>query len=216
MQTNQILGLEVQKLLIEKGVETPIKKSKLNLSNENKKSAIESHFTEILKILELDINDDSLVDTPKRIAKMYIEEIFYGLDYSRFPKATAVENKMKHDEMIIVKNVNLSSTCEHHFVVIDGFGKIGYIPNNKILGLSKVNRIVKFFCKRPQIQERLTEQIFHTLCYILETEDVAVILEATHFCVKSRGIEDVNSKTVTSKLGGKFLQKEVRAEFLNL
>ncbi len=166
--------------------------------------------------LGLNMHDDSLKDTPKRVAKMYVKEIFNGLDYSNFPKCTTVENKMKYDEMVCVDKINVQSNCEHHFVIIDGLAKVAYIPNEKVLGLSKINRIVEFFSKRPQIQERLTEQIHHALVFILGTEDVAVQIKATHFCVKARGVEDTSSLTTTSKLGGMFRRNEVRNEFFNL
>lgn len=170
-----------------------------------------------MEALDLDLNDDSLIETPRRVAKMYVDEIFYGLDYELFPKCTTVDNKMQYDSMVVERNINVQSNCEHHFVVIDGSCHIGYIPKDKVLGLSKLNRIVQFFSKRPQIQERLTEQIYHALCYILGTDDVAVVIEASHYCVKSRGIQDVNSDTVTSRIGGTFLNDSiVRKEFFDI
>ena len=135
---------------------------------------------------------------------MYVNEIFWGLDYASFPKCTTVQNKMQYNEMVVERNVNVQSNCEHHFVIIDGLATVAYVPKDKVLGLSKINRIVEYFSKRPQIQERLTEQVFHTLQFILGTEDVAVMIDAQHYCVKSRGVEDVGSSTVTSKLGGGF------------
>jgi GTP cyclohydrolase I len=148
---------------------------------------------------------------------MYTNEIFYGLDIEAFPKCTTVENKMLYDEMVVERNVNVQSNCEHHFVVIDGFATVAYIPSNRVLGLSKINRVVEYFSKRPQIQERLTEQIFHALQYILDTENVAVVIDAQHFCVRSRGVEDTGSRTVTSKLGGGFkTDPSVRAEFMRM
>jgi len=170
-----------------------------------------------MTMLGLDLNDDSLIETPKRIAKMYVNEIFWGLDYEAFPKCTTVDNKMKYDEMVIERNVNVQSNCEHHFVVIDGVATVGYIPNEKVLGLSKINRVVEYFSKRPQIQERLTEQIYYALQYILDTDNIGVVIDAQHFCVKSRGVEDVGSSTVTSKLGGVFKSDpSVRSEFMNI
>ncbi len=216
MKTDKELGKKVNKYLIDKGVETPCEVTEFNGNNELKKERIEKHFKAIMYTLGLDLKDDSLMDTPRRVAKMYVDEIFYGLDYNKFPKATTVENKMKYDEMVLVNDINVQSNCEHHFVVIDGLASFAYIPKDKVLGLSKINRIVEFFSKRPQIQERLTEQIFYALSYILGTDDCAISIKATHFCVKSRGIQDVNSYTTTSKLGGKFLEPEVRNEFLNL
>jgi GTP cyclohydrolase I len=215
MKTDEKLGLEVQQFLIKHGVETPIKEN--GLSNQEKIEAIRDKFSDIMELLELDLSDDSLQDTPSRVAKMYVNEIFFGLDYKNFPKATTVDNKMNYDEMVIERNINVQSNCEHHFVIIDGGCHIGYIPKDKVLGLSKLNRIVQFFSKRPQIQERLTEQIYYALSYILDTEDIAVIIEATHYCVKSRGIQDVNSDTVTSKMGGCYkTDPEARKEFLSI
>ena len=224
MKSNRELGLEVHKFLLSKGVETPLKdnptKNDLFLQSkegqESSKKEISLLFRQIMEKLNLDLTDDSLVDTPDRVAKMYVDEIFYGLDYSRFPKCTAVDNKMKYDEMVVVSDISVQSNCEHHFVVIDGLATVAYIPKDKVLGLSKINRIVEFFSKRPQIQERLTEQIFYSLCYILGTEDVAVTISATHYCVKSRGVRDESSFTTTSKIGGCFNQPEVRAEFYSL
>lgn len=186
------------------------------LDEEYKMKEIEFHFTKIMQILNLDLNDDSLVDTPKRVAKMYVKELFTGLDYNNFPKITTIENKMDAG-MVVEKNVKVMSNCEHHFVTIDGVACVAYIPKNKVIGLSKINRVVDFFSRRPQVQERLTNQIWHTLSYLLETEDVAVYLDAVHFCVKSRGAEDMNSSTVTSKLGGAFkTNPETRAEFMSI
>ena len=213
-KTDFQLGKKVNEYLLEKGVETPMTKHN-NMIFDDKKRAVEASFTAIMQNLGLDLKDDSLMDTPKRIAKMYLQEIFYGLNYENFPKCTAVENKMNHNEMVIEPQITVSSTCEHHFVAIDGFAKVAYIPKDKVLGLSKLNRIVSFFAKRPQIQERLTEQIYYALSFILETEDIAVEISAVHHCVKSRGIMDTNSYTMTRKLGGKFLVPEVRNEFLN-
>ena len=211
MKTDSVLGQVINEMLIEKGVETP-----MFIQQAAAKETITHHFGKIMEALGLDLNDDSLSGTPKRVGRMYVEEIFSGLDYNTFPKCTAVESKMHYDEMIIEKDVTVSSTCEHHFVVINGLAKIAYIPKGKILGLSKINRIVNFFARRPQIQERLGEQIYHALAFILETEDVAVEISAIHYCVKSRGIQDTNSYTVTRKLGGKFRENhETRNEFLN-
>jgi GTP cyclohydrolase I len=148
---------------------------------------------------------------------MYVNEIFWGLDYDAFPKCTTVSNKMRYDEMVIERNINVQSNCEHHFVVIDGLATVAYIPKDKVLGLSKINRVVEYFSKRPQIQERLTEQIYHALQYILGTDNIAVVIDAQHFCVKSRGVEDVGSSTTTSKLGGVFKSDpSVRLEFMNI
>ena len=209
------LGQRVHEHLVKCGVETPTVES--NIDRKEKIDHIEAHFTHIMRILGLDLNDDSLMDTPKRVAKMYVNEIFWGLDYEAFPKCTTVDNKMKYDEMVVERNVNVQSNCEHHFVVIDGVATVGYIPKQKVLGLSKINRVVEYFSKRPQIQERLTEQVYHALQYILETDDIAVVIDAQHYCVKSRGVEDVGSSTVTSKLGGVFKNDpSVRVEFMNI
>jgi GTP cyclohydrolase I len=214
-KTDPFLGLEIHKHLVKQGVETPIEE--MNLSRTEKIDSIEADFTNIMKTLGLDLTDDSLIDTPKRVAKMYVNEIFWGLDYEAFPKCTAVLNKMQYDEMIVERGINAQSNCEHHLVVIDGLATVGYIPHEKVLGLSKMNRIVEYFCKRPQIQERLTEQIWHTLSYILQTEHIAVLIDAQHFCVKSRGVEDIGSSTITSKLGGSFKKDPVtRTEFMSL
>ena len=209
------LGLAVHNHLVKCGVETPIVDN--SLSRTEKIDIIETKFRDIMQTLGLDLTDDSLEETPKRVAKMYVGEIFWGLDYEAFPKCTAVDNKMKYDEMVIERNVNVQSNCEHHFVVIDGVATVGYIPKQKVLGLSKINRIVEYFSKRPQIQERLTEQIYHALQYILDTDDIGVVIDAQHYCVKSRGVEDVGSSTVTSKLGGCFKNDPaVRVEFMNI
>jgi len=206
-------AIAVRDALIARGLETPMVET--GLSAEEKRQRIQSHFTEIMKVLGLDLADDSLMDTPRRIAKMYVNEIFGGLDYRNFPKLTVVENKMRCEEMIRVGDISLSSTCEHHFITIDGTATVAYIPKRKVIGLSKINRIVAFFAQRPQIQERLTEQVLLALQTLLETEDVAVSINATHFCVKARGVMDANSRTTTTALGGAFkLSPETRREFL--
>jgi GTP cyclohydrolase I len=209
------LGRLVQEHLVKVGVETPVKKR--NLDRKDQIDIIEGNFAEIMRALGLDLSDDSLMETPKRVAKMYVNEIFWGLDYDAFPKCTTVNNKMNYNEMVVERNVSVQSNCEHHFVVIDGHATVAYVPKSKVLGLSKINRIVEYFSKRPQIQERLTEQIFHTLQFILDTEDVAVMIDAQHYCVKSRGVEDTGSSTVTSRLGGGFKNDPaVRNEFYHL
>ena len=209
------LGRRVHEYLSSVGVETPFVEN--SLSRSDKISIIERKFQDIMETLGLDLSDDSLQETPKRVAKMFVGEIFWGLDHEAFPKCTTVENKMNYDEMVVERNINVQSNCEHHFVVIDGLATVGYIPNKKVLGLSKINRVVEYFSKRPQIQERLTEQVYHALQYILETEHVAVVIHARRFCVKARGVEDVGSSTVTSKLGGCFKSDSaVRAEFMKM
>lgn len=216
-KTDPDLGLKVHQHLVECGVETPTKSAGNIIDRKGKIEVIEQLFAQIMTALGLDLTDDSLAETPKRVAKMYVNEIFWGLDYEAFPKCTTVENKMQYDEMVIERNINVQSNCEHHFVVIDGLATVAYIPKSKVLGLSKINRIVEYFSKRPQIQERLTEQIYHALSFILETENVAVVIDAQHYCVKSRGVEDTGSSTITSKLGGCFKSDpSVRLEFMNI
>ncbi|MFY8351481.1 GTP cyclohydrolase I FolE [Pseudoalteromonas sp. SSM20] len=203
----------VKQALIASGLETPLKD--VGLSPEQKYEKIKDLFTEVVDTLGLDLEDDSLNETPHRIAKMYVREIFAGLDYENFPKIALIENKMKVDEMVKVNNISLTSTCEHHFVTIDGYAKVAYIPSEKIIGLSKINRIVRFFAKRPQVQERLTQQILIALQTLLETENVAVSINATHYCVKSRGVMDATSDTSTTALGGIFkTNTNTRSEFL--
>ena len=211
------LGKEVHAYLVKQGLETPMT-DQVKQSAEKKIAAITDSFSDIMIELGLDTTDDSLMDTPKRVAKMYVNEIFYGLNYDYFPKCTAIENKMSNQgSFVLEKNINVQSNCEHHFVVIDGLATVAYIPNKKVLGLSKINRIVEYFSKRPQIQERLTEQIYHALSYILDTPDVAVLVNAQHYCVKSRGVEDTGSSTVTSRLGGAFFDDEkTRSEFMQI
>ena len=209
------LGRKVHEYLVKIGVETPTIEN--NLSRTDKIDIIERKFKDIMETLGLDLSDDSLIDTPKRVAKMYVTEVMWGLDFEAFPKCTTVDNKMKYNEMVVERNVSVQSNCEHHFVVIDGLATVAYVPKDKVLGLSKINRIVEYFSKRPQIQERLTEQVFHTLQYILDTEDVAVLIDAQHYCVKSRGVEDTGSSTVTVRLGGGFKNDPAaRNEFLSI
>jgi GTP cyclohydrolase I len=203
----------VRDALVARGLETPLVATRLGA--EERRQRIQAHFSEIMTALGLDLRDDSLVDTPRRVAKMFVDEVFGGLDYRNFPKLTVVENKMACDEMIRVDGISVSSTCEHHFVTIDGTATVAYIPKRKVIGLSKINRIVAFFAQRPQIQERLTEQALLALQTLLDTEDVAVSIKAVHFCVRSRGVMDSNSKTTTTALGGAFkTSSETRKEFL--
>lgn len=204
----------VRAALEARGLETPMLET--NLSSEEKKTKIQGLMTDIMTTLGLDLNDDSLAETPHRIAKMYVDEIFCGLDYSHFPKITLIENKMKTDEMIRVQDIDLTSTCEHHFVTIDGKATVAYIPKDRIIGLSKINRIVRFFAQRPQVQERMTQQILIALQTLLGTEHVAVTITATHYCVKSRGVMDASSSTTTTALGGGFKKNpSTRHEFLS-
>lgn len=214
-KTDPELGQKVHEHLVKMGVETPTNPN--SYDRKEKIDKIEAHFHSIMQTLGLDLTDDSLIETPKRVAKMYVNEIFWGLDYEAFPKCTTVDNKMHYNEMVVERNVNVQSNCEHHFVIIDGLATVAYVPKQKVLGLSKINRIVEYFSKRPQIQERLTEQIFHTLQFILETQDVAVLIDAQHYCVKSRGVEDTGSSTVTVRLGGGFkTDPSARNEFLSI
>ncbi len=208
-----IEAIKVRNALEEQGLETPRKP--VTLTPEEQKADIEKHMRAVMMTLGLDLNDDSLTQTPHRIAKMYVDEVFSGLDYRNFPKITVIENKMKVDEMVKVSNITMLSTCEHHFVTIDGYAKVAYLPRQKIIGLSKINRIVQFFAKRPQVQERLTQQILVALQTLLETKDVAVTITATHYCVKSRGVSDATSETTTTALGGYFkFNQASRHEFL--
>lgn len=185
------------------------------LSTDEKITKIQEHFAEIMNILGLDLNDDSLKETPRRIAKMYVNEVFGGLNPDNFPKITVIENKMQYDQMVCVQDIEVMSVCEHHFQPIDGFATVAYIPKNKVIGLSKLNRIVEYFSKRPQVQERLTKQVADCLQYILDTEDVAVHINAKHYCVISRGIQDTHSTTTTSDLRGSFKNLPgTRTEFL--
>lgn len=203
----------VRDVLIERGLETPVVDN--GLSRDQKYQRIRDSFADIVRTLGLDLADDSLCDTPQRIARMYVDEIFSGLDYAHFPKATAIDNKMGVEEMVKVNDVAVVSTCEHHFITIDGVANVAYIPGEKIIGLSKINRIVRFFAQRPQVQERLTQQVLVALQTLLKTEDVAITIKATHYCVKARGVMDSNSNTQTTALGGRFKNDgRTRAEFL--
>ena len=203
----------VKAALVERGLETPMIEN--GLSRDEKYNLIKASMKNIVTTLGLDLRDDSLTETPHRIAKMYVDELFGGLDYRNFPKISVIDNKMGVEEMVKVDNISVISTCEHHFVTIDGASRVAYIPKDKIIGLSKINRIVRFFAQRPQVQERLTQQILVALQTLLETHDVAVTIDATHYCVKSRGVMDSNSSTQTTALGGQFkADHRTRAEFL--
>ena len=195
-------------------IETPMNDSAFEQTAEEKKAKIAHHFREIMDTLGLDLKDDSLKGTPDRVAKMYVEEIFSGLDPMNKPKIALFENKYQYGEMLVEKNITLFSNCEHHFVPIIGKAHIAYISKGKVIGLSKLNRIAQYFAKRPQVQERLTIQIGKELEKVLGTKDVAVIIDAEHLCVSSRGVKDVNSATVTSYYGGKFENQETKKEFL--
>lgn len=213
-KTDRELGLKVSNYLKEKGVETPLVPN--YLSDIEKIKNIEKSFTDIMNTLGLDLNDDSLRDTPTRVATMFVNEIYWGLSPDNFPKISVIENKIDYDAPVTEKNVNIQSNCEHHFIVIDGKAIVSYIPKGKVIGLSKLNRIVEYFSKRPQVQERLTLQIFYALECILETSDIAVLINARHYCVRARGVEDVSSETITSKLGGIFRTDNVlKSDFLS-
>lgn len=212
------LGQKVHNHLKKLGIHTPIIDENLLIDNKEKIKKIQSHMTDIMTILGLDLSDDSLIETPNRVAKMWVNETLWGLYPENFPKITTVENKMRYDEMVVEKNITVMSECEHHILPIDGVATVAYIPKDKVLGLSKINRIVEYFSRRPQIQERLAEQIYHTLSFILGTDDVAVVIDAVHYCVRSRGVEDSSSRTTTSKLGGVFKDRNepARAEFFSI
>lgn len=206
-------AIKVRDKLIALGLETPLIPT--DTSGEQKYQRIKALMSEVLETLGLDLTDDSLCETPHRISKMYVREIFSGLEYRSFPKISIIDNKMGMDEMVKINDISLTSTCEHHFVTIDGTAKIAYLPDNKIIGLSKINRIARFFAQRPQVQERLTQQILVALQTLLETENVAVSISATHFCVKARGVMDANAYTDTTALGGVFKSNaRTRSEFL--
>jgi GTP cyclohydrolase IA len=197
-------------------LETPLRKDAFKMTNKAKIDRIAYHFEEIMHTLGLDLKDDSLSGTPKRVAKMYVEEIFRGLDPVNKPKIALFDNKYKYNQMLIEKNITLYSNCEHHFVPIIGKAHVAYISSGKIIGLSKLNRIVQYYSQRPQVQERLTMQIANEIKSALETEDVAVIIDAVHLCVSSRGIKDIASSTVTAEYCGKFKDEKIRIEFLKL
>ena len=220
-KSDAALGKLVNEHLKTLGLETPTVASHWN--HKDKIALIAQCFKRIMTDgLGLDLNDDSMQDTPQRLGKMFVNEIFWGLDYNNFPKCTAIKNTMSHHDthgsFVLERNVNVMSTCEHHFVPIDGKACVAYIPKDKVLGLSKLNRIVEFYSKRPQVQERLTEQIRAALAFVTGTDDVAVYIDAAHFCVKTRGIQDVGSSTVTLSVGGVFAEdrSDIRREFLNL
>lgn len=195
---------------------TPLRTDAFDLSDDDKIEQIEKHFTEIMNILGLDLTDDSLQGTPHRVAKMYVKEIFSGLNPKNKPQITLFDNKYQYNEMLIERNITFHSNCEHHFVPIMGKVHVAYIPNKKVIGLSKINRLVQYFAKRPQVQERLTMQIANDLRTALETDSVAVVIEADHACVITRGVNDVNSNTITSKFYGAFVQSDIKRQFLQL
>ena len=194
---------------------TPMRPDAFDLSNSEKILLIEEKMREILYVLGMDLTDDSLSGTPTRVAKMFVNEIFSGLHPNNKPKASSFENKYQYGEMLVEKNITLYSTCEHHLLPIVGKAHVAYISNGTVVGLSKMNRIVDYYAKRPQVQERLTLQIVEELQKVLKTKSVACVIDAKHLCVNSRGISDVNSSTVTSEFGGRFKEKDVKREFLD-
>lgn len=195
-------------------LDTPLREDAFQLSDEQKMLLIEDKFRDIMNILGLDLNDDSLNGTPHRVAKMFVKEIFSGLNPENKPKISVFENKFKYGEMLVEKNINVNSTCEHHFLPIVGKAHVAYISSGEVIGLSKINRVVDYFARRPQVQERLTVQIANELKRILKTEDVAVVIDAKHLCVSSRGIKDESSSTITADYGGLFKDPHRRDEFL--
>jgi GTP cyclohydrolase I len=195
-------------------IETPMRADAFLLSDDEKIAQIEDKFRDIMNIMGLDLTDDSLQGTPHRVAKMYIKEIFSGLNPANKPAVKLFENKYQYKEMLVERNITFYSNCEHHFVPIIGKAHVAYISGGKVIGLSKLNRIVQFFAKRPQVQERLTIQIAEELKRVMETEDVAVLIDAVHLCVSSRGVQDFNSATVTSSYSGAFNNEATRNEFL--
>lgn len=206
---------EMGDAFVSPNIDTPMRKDAFDKSDAEKLELIKKDVQHIMETLGLDLTDDSLKGTPNRVAKMYVNEIFGGLNPKRRPKASTFENKYKYGEMLIEKNITLYSTCEHHLLPIVGRAHIGYISNGTVVGLSKMNRIVDYYAKRPQVQERLTIQIVKELQEALDTQDVACVIDAKHLCVNSRGIRDVASSTVTSEYGGKFVEPDVRRDFLS-
>jgi len=215
MKIDSELGIKIHQHLIECGVETPTIETNNTISE--KIAIIEQKYTDIMNTLGLDLRDDSLVETPKRVAKMLVLDQFWGMDPLNFPKNTMIEDKMKIDEMVTVGSIQVNSVCEHHILPILGKAYVSYIAQGKVIGLSKLSRVVEYFCKRPQVQERLTSQIYHSLSYMLGTENVAVGIRAVHLCMTTRGVEDRNAWTQTTKLGGAFkTDPQTRSEFLRM
>ena len=214
--------IELSHLIIEEmgdehkasSVETPMRSDAFDKTEEEKIAAIEPHFKAIMEILGMDLRDDSLRGTPLRVAKMYVKELFQGLNPANMPSMTLFENKFQYNEMLVEKNINFYTNCEHHFVPFFGKAHVAYISSGKVIGLSKLNRLVEYFSKRPQVQERLTMQIGKALQTVLQTQDVAVMMDAKHLCVSSRGVKDDSSNTITSFFGGKFQEEKTKLEFL--
>ncbi|HWV33238.1 MAG TPA: GTP cyclohydrolase I FolE [Dyadobacter sp.] len=215
IQSSEVLDVEeVGDDHLFSGIETPLRKDAFAMEDELKMELIEKHFRHIMEIMGLDLTDDSLKGTPKRVAKMYIKEVFSGLDPKNKPAIALFDNKYKYNQMLVEKDISVFSNCEHHFVPIYGKAHVAYISSGKVIGLSKLNRIVEYYSKRPQVQERLTVQIANELKEALQTEDVAVVIDAQHMCVQSRGIRDSGSSTVTAYYGGKFEEETTKKEFL--
>jgi GTP cyclohydrolase I len=214
--------IELSHLIIEEmgdehkasSVDTPLRSDAFDKTDDEKIAAIEPHFRAIMEILGMDLNDDSLRGTPLRVAKMYVKELFQGLNPANMPSMTLFENKFQYNEMLVEKNINFYTNCEHHFVPFFGKAHVAYISSGKVIGLSKLNRLVEYFSKRPQVQERLTMQIGKALQTVLQTQDVAVMMDAKHLCVSSRGVKDDSSNTITSFFGGKFQEENTKIEFL--
>ncbi|MGD1842564.1 MAG: GTP cyclohydrolase I FolE [Thermonemataceae bacterium] len=218
LSTPQINGYTVEEIgeeHIGTSYDTPLREDAFETDDDLKIELIEKHFREIMNILGLDLTDDSLNGTPKRVAKMYVKEIFSGLNPKNRPNPTLFENKYQYGEILLEKDITFFSFCEHHFVPIYGKAHVAYISNGKVIGLSKLNRIVQYYAKRPQVQERMTVQIANDLKETLETEDIAVVLDAKHMCVAARGVQDVNSATITAQYHGKFKEADTKKEFLN-
>ena len=214
--------IELSHLIIEEmgdehkasSVDTPLRSDAFDKTDDEKIAAIEPHFKAIMEILGMDLKDDSLRGTPLRVAKMYVKELFQGLNPANMPSMTLFENKFQYNEMLVEKNINFYTNCEHHFVPFFGKAHVAYISSGKVIGLSKLNRLVEYFSKRPQVQERLTMQIGKALQTVLQTQDVAVMMDAKHLCVSSRGVKDDSSNTITSFFGGKFQEENTKLEFL--
>ena len=195
-------------------IDTPLRDDAFDISDDEKMRVIEKHFREIMLALGLDLNDDSLKGTPHRVAKMYVKEIFHGLNPGNKPSISVFDNKYRYGQMLVEKNIRVTSTCEHHFLPVIGKAHVGYISSGEVIGLSKLNRIVDYYARRPQVQERMTVQIAQELKKVLKTEDVAILVEARHMCVSCRGIQDDASTTVTAEYLGKFREEPTREEFL--
>lgn len=219
--STNVSAWEVDELIDEIGdahgtasIDTPMRADAFAMDDALKIDLIEEHFREIMGILGLDLTDDSLKGSPRRVAKMYVNEIFSGLNPANKPKPTLFDNKFRYNEMLVEKDITVQTYCEHHFVPIIGKAHVAYISSGKVIGLSKLNRVVEYFCKRPQVQERLTVQIAEELKRVLETEDVAVVIDAKHLCVSTRGVHDINSSTITASYGGKFSEEATKQELL--